>query len=230
MRVRRLIPRVAPSVALFMTLSMAQVAQAQTYNVVYSFQCGPGDGQSPEAGVIRDAAGNLYGTTVNGGSSFGGGIVFKVSAAGEETILHSFPGGATDGLYPSGRLVRDGAGHLYGTTTEGGTSNLGTVFEVSLGGAEKVLHSFAGTPDGGHPFAGLVRDAVGNLYGTTTGGGAYDFGTIFEVSADGVETVLYSFRGRQVARIPFPTWSWTGPATSMALLPMVAQSGAGRFF
>ncbi|HEY6293676.1 MAG TPA: choice-of-anchor tandem repeat GloVer-containing protein, partial [Terriglobia bacterium] len=177
-----------------------------TEKVLYSFTGGT-DGANPYAGLVRDAAGNLYGTTYEGGAH-SAGTVFEVSARGRESVLYSFTGG-TDGAYPVAGLVRDAAGNLYGTALAGGDLNCsargfsgcGTVFEVSAGGTESVLHSFTGAPDGSGPYAGLVRDAAGNLYGTTYDGGdlncgaPYGCGTVFEVSAGGTESVLYSFTG-----------------------------------
>jgi uncharacterized repeat protein (TIGR03803 family) len=157
---------------------------------------GGGDGAYPYGGLVRDAQGNLYGTTVEGGA-YGNGTVFKVDAAGKETVLYSFTEGEGDGENPYAGLVL-AAGNLYGTTYYGGAYGQGTVFKVSTKGKETVLYNF-GNPelmfDGAFPFAGLVRDSSGNLYGTTYGGGASDSGTVFMVDATGNETVLYSFTG-----------------------------------
>ena len=91
--------------------------------------------------------------------------------------------------------MRDSADNLYGTTSSGGASGLGTVFKIDTSGTETVLHSFTGSPDGAQPYAGLVMDNSGNLYGTTENGGASGFGTVFKVDNDGTETVLHSFAG-----------------------------------
>jgi uncharacterized repeat protein (TIGR03803 family) len=168
--------------------------------LLHSFTGSPTDGASPYAGLIRDAAGNLYGTTSLGGASSncleGCGTVFKIDATGSETVLYSFTGTSGDGADPMAGLVRDAAGNLYGTTANGGTSELGTVFKVDKTGRETVLHSFTGYPtDGAHPWAGLLRDAAGNLYGTTYGGGTLDYGTVFKLDTTGKETVFYSFQG-----------------------------------
>lgn len=161
--------------------------------VLYSFAGSP-DGSIPGPGLIRDAAGNLYGTTELGGTS-ADGTVFKVDPTGKETVLHSFSG--TDGKFPIAGLVRDRVGNLYGTTLMGGAFGNGTVFKVDTTGKESVLHSFAdGTTDGQDPFAGLVLSAAGNLYGTTVFGGAFGYGTVFRVNRHtGAEKVLYSFAG-----------------------------------
>src|SRR5208283_3599340 len=135
--------------------------------VLYSFSGGP-DGGYPLAGLIRDSAGNLYGTTQGGGAS-GAGVVFKVDTSGNETVLYSFTGGA-DGGYPLGGVIRDSAGNLYGTTNGGGASGAGVVFKVDTSGNETVLYSFTGGADGGYPlWVVLARDSAGNLYGTTAG-------------------------------------------------------------
>jgi uncharacterized repeat protein (TIGR03803 family) len=167
---------------------------------------GGADGGQPEAGLIQDAAGNLYGTTeVGGAANFG--VVFKLDTTGKETVLYSFAGGM-DGAHPRARLVLDSAGNLYGTTFEGGAgpcnqqnpnsrgatpSTCGIVFKLDASGAESVLHSFTGKPDGANPSAGLVLDAKGNLYGTTSYGGTLGFGTVFKLDTSDVESVLHSF-------------------------------------
>ena len=168
--------------------------------ILYSFANVATNGAFPAPGLIMDSVGNLYGTTTGGGANSGDGTVFKVSPTGTETVLHFFAGGTADGTNPMSGLVTDSAGNLYGTTFGGGAYGLGTVFKISPAGAETVLHSFAGgTIDGsnfGHLAGGpLLVDGVGNIYGTTGGGGAYGSGTVFKISPTGAETVLYSFGG-----------------------------------
>jgi uncharacterized repeat protein (TIGR03803 family) len=163
--------------------------------VLYSFT-GAADGSGPFAGLTMDASGNLYGTTFEGGV-YGYGTVFEFDPkTGVETVLHSFYG-QPDGLTPFSGLTIDKSGNLYGTTLAGGTSNAGTLYKVNIQTRqETVLHSFAGDPDGGWPFFGnLLMDASGNLYGTTFGGGSENDGAVWEFSATGQETVLYSFTG-----------------------------------
>ncbi len=109
--------------------------------------------------------------------------------------LYNFAGPTLDGGYPYGVLVRDTKGNLYGTASYGGSSYAGTVFEISKTGTETILYNFTGSSDGGYPYAGLVRDAKGNLYGTTEGGGTSGYGTVFKVTKKGVETVLWNFTG-----------------------------------
>src|SRR5580765_2351766 len=174
-------------------LSLAGSARAQTEQILYSFT-GAADGNDPfRSGVIQDAQGNLYGTTSLGGN-YGWGTVYRVRPGGGEDVLYSFTGGA-DGSRPYASLIQDTNGNLYGTTDGGGTYNRGTVFRVSARGGEKVLYSFTGGVDGSEPYASLVRDTQGNLYGITAYGGAYDWGTVFRVSLSGSQKVLYSFTG-----------------------------------
>lgn len=157
------------------------------------------DGENPHGGVVLDATGNLYGTTQNGGA-FGGGIVFKLTPAGKETVLYNFGAISNDGSNPLAGVILDKNGNLYGTATSGGTGNgSGTVFVVTPAGQETVLWNFGVQPgDGANPEAGLVMDTRGNLYGTTyLGGNAGCFsggcGTVFRISPTGKETVLYRF-------------------------------------
>ena len=185
-----------------------EVSRKSVETVLYSFTGGT-DGSNPNAAVILDSSGNLYGTTTYGGA-YGFGTLFKVSARGEETVLYAFTGG-TDGANPYAALVRDTKGNLYGTTLYGGgvvnsscPDGCGTVFEVNSVGKEIVLHSFAATAeDGYYPFAGLVRDSAGNLYGTTIYGGAYGWGTVFTVSSKGKFSIRYSFIGGDAGAYPY---------------------------
>lgn len=172
--------------------------------VLHAFQ-GGSDGSLPQAAVIRDSAGNLYGTTEGGGGGagcndddLGCGTVFKIGPDGIESVLYAFQGGA-DGALPEAALIQDGAGNFYGTTKEGGEHGGGTVFELSPGGSETILYSFKGGNDGEYPESALIADAKGNFYGTTINGGGTacgnsGCGTVFELSAKGREKVLYAFR------------------------------------
>ncbi|HTV33322.1 MAG TPA: choice-of-anchor tandem repeat GloVer-containing protein, partial [Methylocella sp.] len=126
--------------------------------VLYSFCSKPhcSDGSEPAAVLIFDSSGNLYGTTVYGGTS-NAGTVFKLAPDGTETVLHAFKGSPSDGSNPSAGLIFDRSGNLYGTTQFGGTSNAGTVFKLAPDGTETVLHAFKGSPsDGSNPSAGLI--------------------------------------------------------------------------
>ncbi len=180
----------------------AAAAGAQTEVTLYNFT-GGSDGGDPLSNLVMDAAGNLYGTTFVAGT-YGAGEVFELSRNGaggwKESVLYSFTGGV-DGANPYyAGVIFDAFGNLYGTTVGGGASNLGTVFQLTKNGnewSEKVLYSFAGGADGAAPYAGLVFDTAGNLYGTTYYGGSYDDGTIFEVIRGGkgqwTQKVIYTF-------------------------------------
>ena len=186
--------------------------------VVYSFS-GGSDGAGPQAGLIADGAGNLYGITAGGGGTGcwnGCGTVFELSSSAggtwSETVLYRFTGGA-DGGTPTGRLVLDAAGNLYGATQSGGelscsgveSAGCGTVFELERGSSgewtESVLHAFAGGPgDGAAPLnMDLTFDGAGHLFGTTEIGGANGFGAVFELFRDTSGKwkthLLHSFRG-----------------------------------
>ncbi len=178
---------------LVLGVAAAPGAQGQTFTKLYSFKGTP-DGQNPFAGLIQDSAGNLYGTTYYGGALFAG-VVFEVNSSGTETVLYSFTGTA-DGAYPYDPLLLDKSGNLYGTAYSGGGSNLGVVFKLDSSGAETVLYSFeGGTADGCYPAGGLIQDATGNLYGTTSACGASNNGTVFKLTTGGQETTLHSFAG-----------------------------------
>jgi uncharacterized repeat protein (TIGR03803 family) len=179
-------------IVLVPTSLVAQADQAQSYKILYTFT-GGADGKYPEAGLIRDTDGNLYSTTVQGGASRYG-TVFKLDKNGQ-TVVHSFTGAGADGLYPQAGMIRDSAGNLYGTTADGGTYFSGTVFKLEQAGTETTLYSFTGGSDGAYPYAGLIQDRAGNLYGTTEWGGNYGFGTVFKLEQGGTETILYSFTG-----------------------------------
>ena len=161
-----------------------------TEKVLYAFT-GESDGREPYARVIFDSAGNLYGTTLQGGNigsvcTSGCGTVFKLSSSGgrwTESVLYAFAGDS-DGTFPYAGLVFDGAGNLYGTTYAGGSSGSGTVFKLAPSGSswtESVLHTFTGGNDGKYPFGDLIVDAANNLYGTAFEGGAHQYGLLFEL-------------------------------------------------
>jgi uncharacterized repeat protein (TIGR03803 family) len=174
--------------------------------VLHTFT-GGADGRNPLAGLIRDSAGNLYGTTSAGGlcSGVGCGVVFKLDpTTGKETVLYRFTGGA-DGAFPQASLFLDDAGILYGTTPQGGVNRgcggggCGVVFSLDpMTGEEKVLYTFTGGADGGEPVADLIRDSAGNFYSTASLGGIPEpcglgCGVVFKLDSTGKETVLYTF-------------------------------------
>lgn len=171
--------------------------QTQKETVLYSFGGSP-DGAYPVGGLIRDDQGNLYGAT-NGGGAADLGTLFKFdTSSGMETVLHSFTGGSLDGSSPLGGLILDSSGNLYGTSYDGGGTGCGgngcgTVFELNVQSGETVLYSFAGEPNGANPNGNLLRKADGSLYGTTQYGGTWGMGTVFRLSPNGRESVLYNF-------------------------------------
>jgi uncharacterized repeat protein (TIGR03803 family) len=185
-----------------LALGSSPLLRAQSYRLLYSFQCGD-DASYPESALALDTAGNLYGTAAGGGT-YDDGAVYMVSSAGAETVLHSFAGRPDDGAYPTyGTPVLDRAGNLYGTTPEGGPHNSGIVFKLAPNGTETVVHSFpAYAGDGNTPYAGLILDGAGNLYGTTERGG-HSVGTVFKLTPSGVETVLYEFGAGRYGQLPF---------------------------
>ncbi|HTS36971.1 MAG TPA: choice-of-anchor tandem repeat GloVer-containing protein [Candidatus Solibacter sp.] len=155
--------------------------------------------------LIRDGAGDFYGTTGDGGnfvgvcSEFGCGVIFELDPSGNETVLYRLSG--QDGYFPNPGLIRDSDGNLYGTTEGGGNtgglcavyeSGCGVVFKLDHSGNATVLHRFTGGADGARPAWGLVRDSAGNLYGTTPYGGSGS-GVVFKLNRSGKETVLHTF-------------------------------------
>ena len=166
-------------------------AIASSAQTLYSFD-GP-EGQWPYAGLVQGTDGNFYGTTSVGGAT-GAGTVFKITPGGTLTTLHSFDG--TDGEDPYAGLVQATDGDLYGTTYGGGADGYGTVFRITPSGTLTTLHSFcsqSGCPDGDNPYAGLVQATNGDFYGTTYGGGANGYGTVFRITPSGTLTTLHSF-------------------------------------
>lgn len=195
---------------------------------------GPPDGDYSLAGVIMDAAGNLYGTTNGGGTGTCGGqggcgVVFKIDLHGTETVLHNFTGTPNDGESPDAALILDSAGNLYGTTYSGGTYGYGTLFKLSSAGTETILYNFTGGTDGGNPASNLTRDSQGNLYGTTYSGGSttcgymgFGCGVVFRLDTQGNYESLYIFNGTTDGSFP----SWGGLfLDSAGILHGVASSG-----
>lgn len=181
-----------------------EVSPAGSETVLYRFEKVVKNGANPN-GVVRDAQGNLYGTTHRGGDgSPSAGTVFKIDTAGDETVLHDFgvknEGG---GLYPRSNLVFDSQGNLYGTTAyEVGGSPIdpgGTIFRIDETGNYALLYTFSSV---GYPLAGVVLDAQGNLYGTTYGAGG-GHGTVYKLDTNGNLTVLYSFTGKGDGSHPY---------------------------
>ena len=172
-----------------------KITPSGALTTLYSFcsQSNCTDGRNPTAGLVRAANGDLYGTTYYGGESAsancpnGCGTIFRITPSGTFTRLHSFCSlsNCTDGAYPYAALVQATNGDLYGTTYGGGAENGGTIFEVTPSGMLTTQYSFcsqAGCTDGQSPNAGLVQDTNGDIYGTTTSGGASGYGALFSLS------------------------------------------------
>lgn len=187
-----------------------KIATSDEFRTIYSFP-DLAHGSHPNAALTLDENGTLYGTTQYGGASNRGTVFSLETSTSAENVLYSFTG-KPDGAYPQAQLVFH-SGNLYGTTTEGGTSNNGTVFMLTPRGAETILHSFGGNPDGSYPMASVVIDHAGNLYGTTFHGGSNGSpgaGTVYKIDTAGNETLLYSFQG---------SFDGQGPASGLVLNP-----------
>jgi uncharacterized repeat protein (TIGR03803 family) len=212
---------------LYVTLFAASAVSAQQFRVIHTFSNGK-DGAFPYAGLTIDYHGNLYGTANQGGdksascqpASNGCGTVFELSPTSSGFSFHTlyaFTGGTNDGQGPYGSVILGPDDNLYGTTLEGGNtaclSGCGTVYRLNrpaerhgYGWTESVLYTFNGNPDGIYPAGPLTFDASGNLYGTTSQGGAYGPGTIYELfpsSGDWSEEVLYNFNGQTDGGNPY---------------------------
>lgn len=184
--------------AFFLTCASAQ---AQTYKVLHTFTGAPKDGQFPAGTLVRDIAGNLYGTTELGGSGTCGqftcGTVFMLNKSGNEVGVFSF--NEPDGAFPETGLFRDSAGNLYGTTQQGGVHSCdnnplgcGTVFQLDRTGNKLRYYSFTGGSNGEFPGSTPVV-LSGSLYGTTFEGGNNNYGTVYKINTLGKETVLHKF-------------------------------------
>ena len=164
-----------------------------------------GDGSLPEySNLTFDGAGNIYGTTAGGGGLFGVGVVFELTPSGggwTETVLYEF-GHGSDGAMPYGGVTFDTAGNIYTTTNIGGGASRGTVVKLTPSDGnwtESILYSFSNDQNGYYPGTGLLRDGLGNLYGTTTSGGSGGGGTVFELTPSGGQwnfSLLYGFSGQ----------------------------------
>jgi uncharacterized repeat protein (TIGR03803 family) len=218
---------------------------ADEFKILYKFDSSSG----PEATLIFDASGNLYGATVYGGQ-YGEGGVYKLTPNSNgrwtESELYSFTGGS-DGALPNSAVIFDASGNLYSVTYEGGEYGYGVVYELTPNSdgtwTESVLHSFTGGSDGSHPGMGEIFDAAGNLYGTTRDGGAYGDGVVFELTPNSngtwTETVLHSFSGGKDGATPDfgnlifdaagnlygTTGGWDGGDTNGTVFELTPNSG-----
>ena len=185
---------------LFITVLIFTVSplHAQTATTLYTFTGGL-DGKYPQAALIRDSAGNLYGTTTAAGY-YTIGTAFKIDSSDNFSVLDAF-GGAADGV-PTGGLVMDSQGNLYGATWNGGTAGLGTIYKIDTANNLTVLYNFDNSK-GSNPYAPLIFDSSGNLYGTAYTGGAGGYGTVFKLDTSNNLTVLYSFTGNYDGGYPY---------------------------
>src|ERR1035437_6237328 len=185
-----------------------KITPTGTLTTLYSFctQRGCADGQYPYAGLVQATDGNFYGTTLGDPHSTAPtyGTVFKITPTGALTTLFTFclQSGCPDGQNPYAGLVQGGDGNFYGTTSLGGSGNGGqgdgTVFRITSTGVLTTLYNFCSQPnctDGASPYAGLLQASDGNFYGTASGGGAYNYGTVFKITPAGELTTLYRFNG-----------------------------------
>jgi uncharacterized repeat protein (TIGR03803 family) len=179
--------------------SVFKITPSGQFTTLHSFcsKTACADGQNSYAGLIQASDGNLYGTTLSGGSH-GYGTVFKITKGGTFSTLYSFcsQSGCGDGEFPQTGLVQASNGNLYGTTILGGAYGSGIIFELTLSGALTTLYSACsqtGCPDGNYLYAGLIQARDGNLYGIMQVGGAHNSGTIFKITLSGTLTTVYSF-------------------------------------
>jgi uncharacterized repeat protein (TIGR03803 family) len=180
--------------------TMFEITPAGEFTKLHSFGRYK-DGAEPFGTLAQGKDGNFYGTTSQGGAH-GGGSIFKVTPEGTVTNLYGFCADiadfCVDGNGPQGGLVQGANGNFYGTTYAGGVHDAGAIFEITPGGKLTTLHSFAGMGDdrdGRQPFGGMVQASNGNFYGTTIAGGAYNLGTVFEMTPGGTLTTLHNFDG-----------------------------------
>jgi uncharacterized repeat protein (TIGR03803 family) len=178
--------------------TMALALPAQAFTTLHNFISA--GGAYPGAGLVEATNGDLYGATGYGGANGNYGTIFKISPAGAFTTLYSFCSHAAcaDGQDPSGALVQGANGDLYGTTSQGGATGLGTVFKITLDGQLTTLHNFCSPysllcADGAKPAAGLIQATNGDFYGTTRSGGAHGHGTIFQITPSGELAPVYPF-------------------------------------
>ena len=203
-------------------------------SVVHGFGSLAVDGAGPVGQILLDLQGNFYGTTSGGGDA---GTIYKIAANGAVSLLHSFTGYSQtgDGAVPMGGPIVDAQGDLIGTTYDGGNdanfdAGDGTVYKLTPDGTETILHVFGGPPDGRQPMGELVLAHNGALYGTTLQGGRNDQGTIFEITPDGRERVLYSFTGGTDGGLPYAGLTMDGAGTLYGTASQGGSSGAGVVF
>jgi uncharacterized repeat protein (TIGR03803 family) len=158
-----------------------RISPGGSYQLLYLFGSTVPDGFAPGQ-LVQASDGNFYGVAFEGGTFTNHGAVFRITPGGSESLFYSFGSQPGDASSPSSLMIGSD-GNFYGTTTKGGTNDIGAVFRISPGGSETVLYSFGSQPnDGNEPLGWLVQANGGNLYGTTLNGGAGTEGTIFELT------------------------------------------------
>jgi uncharacterized repeat protein (TIGR03803 family) len=206
-----------------------EVNSSGTETVLHAFS--GSDGVFPVTPVVRDKAGNFYGTTYEGGSAYDGNV-FKIDTAGNETVLYNFYKGSV-GCFPRQGLVVDKSGNLFGTTSECGISDYsgsGTMFKIDSAGNFTVLHSFVGS-DGAYPYLGhLTMDKNGVLYGVTPMGGAYDAGVLYKLTKGGRLAVLHSFGGTSDGCYPWGTVAMDGVGNLYGTTHSCGSKGYGTIW
>jgi uncharacterized repeat protein (TIGR03803 family) len=211
--------------------SVFKIDAAGNFTTLHSFSGFPSEGANPVAGLVQGSDGNFYGTTPSGGEHFQG-TVFRINAAGDLTVLHSFSGYPAEGGVPFAALVQGNDGNFYGTTVVGGAHFKGTVFNIDAAGNVTTLHSFNGSPDeGANPVAGLLQGSDGNFYGTTVLGGTHFRGTVFAIDATGSVTTLHSFSGSpDEGALPFAGLIQGSDSNFYGTTALGGANGAGTVF
>jgi uncharacterized repeat protein (TIGR03803 family) len=180
-----------------------KISETGSLTTLHNFS-GGADGGNAVGGLVLGGSGKFYGTTGMGGSG-GNGTLFRITSAGALTTIDSFTGGS-DGGHPLDTLVQAASGLFYGTTRVGGTNNAGVMFSISPSNVFTALYSLASATDGGNPVGGLAQGINQNLYGVAPGGGAFGYGTVFEMTPSGSSfTTLHSFTGGADGASPFAT-------------------------
>ena len=218
--------------------ALALTAWASTEKVLWNFE-GGSDGSGPWSNYfISDAKGNLYAATAAGGT-YGAGVVFMLTPAGKETVLYEFKGQSNgDGAGPHGHLTFDAKGNIYGTTQNGGTSDTGTVYELSPksggGWTEKVIYTFsAAGADGADPSGGMTIAADGTMYSTTPDGGAFGAGTVFSLkktSKGWKQTVILNLNGSSEGGYPYEGLMMDAAGNLYGAAPTGGASGQGVIY
>lgn len=217
---------------------MKRSSGGYAFEVLYTFASGS-DGAAPIARIMPGPQGRLYGTTSAGGG--GGGTVFALAGAPKhdprkETLLYAFANAGSGYSPSSGDLAFDAAGNIYGTTGAGGAYSGGTVYKLThakSGWTETVLYNFGQVGDGALPYAGVIRDSAGNLYGTTSAGGTAGDGTVFELSRKGAvwsETILHSFQGTDDGLVPYAGLTYDRAGNLYGAATDGGSAGGGTIF